>query len=232
MAEEAFHSVTLRDRWQETADLVGVCVDLAGTPLAASFQNPGQFVQVRTPAGQLGYFAIASRPGHERFEFLLKRGGDAADELIALPLGSRVEMSPASGPGYPIQHHLGKDLLLFAVGSGISPIRSLIWYLAAHRKDYAGVTLFYGARTPEDFPYQEELTAWEQAGMQVVRVVSRAQPDAQRYMHGYVQEALQQHPIEPSNTVAFVCGMPAMVEAVSQELAQRGVKADRIFQNY
>jgi hypothetical protein len=38
--------------------------------------------------------------------------------------------------------------------------------------------------------------------------------------------------VQPGKTVAFVCGMRAMVEAVSAELATLGVPAERVFQNF
>lgn len=233
MSDPVFYPVTLQKRWDEAQQLVGLRVELSGTPIARSFRNPGQFVQVRTPKGAIAYFAIASRPGEDDcFEFLVKTGGEVADELAQLPIGARFEMTEAQGQGYPIQTHQGKDILLFAVGSGISPIRSLIWYLAAHRADYAGVTLFFGARTPAHFAYQDELESWQQEGVQVVRVVSRADGSDDGYVQGYVQNAVQAHPLVPENSVAFVCGMRGMVEAVTAELARRGVPGDRIFQNF
>jgi NAD(P)H-flavin reductase len=233
MPDPTFYPVTLTRRWDEAQDLVGICVALTGTPIAPSFQAPGQYVQLRTPSGRIGYFAIASRPGEgDHFEFLIKAGGELPDELIGLELGAGFEMTPAIGRGYPIQHHRGKDILLFAVGSGISPIRSLIWYLAAHRDDYAGVTLFFGARTPRHFAYQDEVSSWQKEGVQVVRVVSRQDRSDAGYVHGYVQNAIKAHPLTPANTVAFVCGMKGMVEAVTEELAELGVPGDRIFQNF
>lgn len=234
MPDPVFHPVTLARRWDEAEELFGIQVDLAGTDLAGSFQNPGQYVQLRLPSGLVGFFAIASRPGTgDHFEFLVKSGGEIPDELLALPPGSRLELTAAMGQGYPIQHHRGKDVLLFAVGSGISPIRSLIWYLAAHRADYAGVTLFFGARTPKHFAYQDEVAAWQAEGVQVIRVVSREDDGTDAgYVHGYVQNAVKVHPIVPANTVAFVCGMKPMVEGVTTELAAIGVSGDRIFQNF
>lgn len=232
MAEPAFRTVTLKDRWREATDLYGLSIDLTGTDLAATFQNPGQYVQVRTPSGRIAYLAIASRPGQPTFELLLKTGGDATDELLALPNGAAFEMTEALGQGYPILPHTGKDLLLFAVGSGIAPIRSLLWFLAARRAEYQGVTLFFGARTPAHFAYQEELPAWQQAGIQVVRVISQPVGSDAGYVHGYVQNAIRAHPLKPEATVAFVCGMRDMVEGVSEELARLGVSRDCIFQNF
>jgi NAD(P)H-flavin reductase len=232
MPDPTFYPVSIARRWDEAQELVGLRVSLAGTPIASSFTNPGQYVQLRLPSGRIGFFAIASRPGETDFDFLVKTGGEIPDELLALADGAAVEMTAAMGHGYPIQHHRGKDILLFAVGSGISPIRSLIWYLAAHRQDYAGVTLFFGARTPKHFAYQDELTAWQAEGVHVVRVVSREDGTDAGYVHGYVQTAIQAHPLTPENTVAFVCGMKSMVEGVTGELARLGVSNDRIFQNF
>ncbi|HEY9721833.1 MAG TPA: hypothetical protein V6D47_07450 [Oscillatoriaceae cyanobacterium] len=231
MADAAFHPVTLVERWQETPELAGVCLSPQDPALAATFTTPGQYLEVRLPSGESGYFAIANQPGAARFELLVKRGTPLTDALLALPVGTRLDASGAQGAGYPVEEQHGKDVLLFAVGSGISPIRSLIGHLASHREDYAGVTLFIGARTPDDFAYAKELAAWERAGMQVVRVVSRVE-DGTGFVHGYVQEALRAHPIEPARTVAYVCGMPAMVAGVSAELTARGVGANVIFQNF
>lgn len=232
MADPAFQTVTLKDRWPEATDLFGLAIDLAGTDLAATFRHPGQYVQVRTPAGRIAYLAIASRPGEPHFELLLKSGAEATDELIALAPGATFEMTEALGQGYPLQPHSGKDVLLFAVGSGIAPIRSLLWYLAAHRDEYQGVTLFFGARTPAHFAYQDELDAWMQAGIQVVRVVSQPDGTTEGYVHGYVQNAVKLHPLKPAATVAFVCGMREMVEGVTRELTELGVSPDCIFQNF
>ncbi|MNT94912.1 hypothetical protein D3C72_2366860 [compost metagenome] len=68
--------------------------------------------------------------------------------------------------------------------------------------------------------------------MKVVRVVSREDGTDSGYVHGYVQNAVQAHPITPDNTVAFVCGMAPMVQGVTAELGALGVPADRIFQNF
>lgn len=232
MPDPAFFPVTLKRRWAEAQDLYGLEVDLTGTTIAWSFEAPGQYVQVRTPQGATAFLAISSKPGEPAFEFLVKAGGEAADQLLNLPEESRLEMTAAMGKGYPVQHHTGRDVLLFAVGSGISPIRSLIWYLAGRRAEYQGVTLFFGARTPAHFAYRDELAAWQQEGVEVVRVVSRPEASEGGFVRGYVQDAVAAHPIDPARTVAFVCGMKGMVEGVTEELAKLGVSRDRIFQNY
>ena len=139
-------------------------------------------------------------------------------------------MSAAQGRGYPLEGAEGRPVLLFAVGSGISPIRSLLWHLAGRREAFPEVVLFYGARTSEHLAYRGEFEAWQAEGIELVRVLSRAEdPGAVR---GYVQDALAAHPVEPAQATAFVCGMKPMVEAVVAELARRGMPATSVYQNF
>ena len=236
MSQPPLHPATLRCRWDEAVDLVGLTVDPDDPTVAASFAQPGQYVVVRPgpEGGPQGFFAIASRPGDAGIDLLVKGGsGEVPQALMALAPGDRVAMSAAQGRGFPIQGHAGKDVLLFAAGSGISPIRSLIWWLAAHRQEYAGVTLFQGGRTRAHLAYAKEVEAWRAEGIAVVRVLSQ-EPAAGHpgYADGYVQEALAAHPVDPANTVAFVCGMPGMVEGVKAALARHGVGAELVYQNY
>ncbi len=236
MSLQTLYPVTLRRRWAEAVDLVGLTFEPDDPGVAASFTRPGQYVAVRVgePDSPPALFALASRPGSPMLDLLVKGGpGDVVGALLALAPGDRVEMSLAQGRGFPVQDHAGKDVLLFAVGSGISPIRSLIWWLAAHRAEYAGVTLFQGGRTRAHLAYREEAEAWRAEGISVVRVLSQeeARGDA-GFAEGYVQEALAAHPVDPANTAAFVCGMPAMVEGVKAALARHGVGTEAVFLNY
>lgn len=226
----AFHPATLVASWPEAEQLHGLRI-AAPPAVLASYRVPGQYVQVRIGGGEPLFFAIASPPGGPELEFLVKHN-DMVTDLLALAPGASLEVSEAQGPGYPVEAHRGHDVLLFAVGSGISSIRSLIGYLAAHRAEYAGVTLFFGARTHAHVPYREEAARWEAAGIQVVRVLSRPDAPLEGFASGYVHEAVRLHPVQPGKTVAFVCGMRAMVEAVSAELATLGVPSERIFQNF
>lgn len=230
MAAPAFFPATLVERWDEAIDLVGLHVAVPDG-VRDSYLVPGQYVQVRVDGGQPAFLAIASAPGLAPLEFLIKPS-PAATALLALSPGADVEVTMAMGKGYPVEAHRGQDVLLFAAGSGISAIRSLIGYLSKHRADYAGVTLFFGARTRAHVPYDREVDAWQAAGIQVVRVLSQPAEDHPGFARGYVQEAVKSHPVQPGRTVAFVCGMSGMVDGVSAELARLGVPTERVFQNF
>jgi NAD(P)H-flavin reductase len=207
-------------------------VGLDGTPLAGLHALPGQYVKLSVGTLGEGFFAIASppSPGASMFDFLIKRGTPLADALGALNPGERVKLSTPSGKGFPLEKAQGRRLLLFATGSGISPIRSVIELLRARRKEFGPVTLYFGARTPEAFAYAEELDRWNASGIRVVRTVSQPGASGWQGLTGYVQAHLAEDPVEGG--VAFLCGQKAMVQAVTEALTQRGVAREDIHLNF
>ena len=181
------HPVPVADAWDETPTLRGVRLQLP-PPLAALHQRPGQVVKIQTPQGD-GYFALASAPGLEgQAELLVKRGGKVADAVVAAAVaGADLSTTPPFGRGFPLDQALGRDVLLFAAGSGIAPIRALVQALLRRREEVDRLALFYGQRRGDDFAYRGEHLAWERRGLRVVLCPSEAD-DAWQGVRGRVQE--------------------------------------------
>jgi NAD(P)H-flavin reductase len=225
------HAASVREVWDETPYLRGLRLEIdvpAGAP--STHRAPGQYVKLRA-GDQEGYFALANPPGSPA-ELLVKRGGAVGDALAGLGGGARIEVSDAQGRGYPVDESAGRDLLLFAAGSGITPIRAVIAHVAGLRTRYGHVTLFYGHRRPDEFAYRGELGAWTQANVDVVHVVS--QPDGSGWSGatGHVQDVLLSAHPSTERAVAFVCGMKPMVAAVTDALASLGLPKERVHLNY
>jgi NAD(P)H-flavin reductase len=205
-------------------------LDVKGTPIAGAHRLAGQYVKLSLEGKGEGYFAIASAPGDgHHFEFLIKRGSPLADALGASRAGDPVKMSAPSGKGFPLERARGRDLLLFATGSGISPIRSVIEEVRRERAAYGKVLLFFGARTPDAFAFDAELAEWERAGIEVVRTVSQP-PEGWTGRRGYVQAHLGNTDV--AGAVAFLVGQKPMVQAVTDELARRGMPRENVFLNF
>ena len=122
--------------------------------LALGYQKGGQFLQLKVAGGKPGFYAIASGPDPNNkgvVELLVKCSGETAEALCnaaegrrplslfrlfdclrplsKLLAGSEVEASNVMGKGFPVDKcppGQFPTLLIFATGSGISPIRSLI----------------------------------------------------------------------------------------------------------
>ncbi|XP_020251783.1 fruit protein pKIWI502-like [Asparagus officinalis] len=147
--------------------------------------------------------------------------------------GDLVEVGGVIGRGFEMERVRGLEtVLIFATGSAISPIRSLIesGFNASKRSD---VRLYYGARNLQRMAYQDRFKAWEATGVKVVPVLSR--PDALwRGERGYVQAAFSKakHIIDPLSTGAVLCGHRQMTEDVTSWLVADGVPVDKILKNY
>jgi NAD(P)H-flavin reductase len=229
-----YHPVPVADAWDETASLRAVRLQLP-PPLAERHDLPGQVVKVKAAPGE-GFFAIASAPARDgRIELLLKRGGKVADAAIAGAVpGVDLAVTAPFGRGFPLAEAIGKDVLLFAAGSGIAPIRALLQRLVARRDEVNRIALFYGQRRGAEFAYRAEHLAWERRGVRVVLCPS-AEDDAWEGVRGRVQEVartLDFGGARLADAVAYVCGMSTMVTDVRETLARAGVPPERVHVNF
>ncbi len=220
--------------WDETPHFRGIRV--ARPPaLAAAHVLPGQVVKIRTPAGE-GFFALASAPAQSgAADLLVKRGGRVADAIAAEALpGAALELTAPFGAGFPVREAEGRDVLLFAAGSAIGPIRALVQHLVRERDRVGRITLFYGQRRGDEFAYRAEYLDWERHGVRVILCPSGAD-DAWTGVRGRVQEVARSVAFggaPPQDVVAFVSGMTAMVDDVRRTLAAAGVPPGRVHANF
>jgi sulfhydrogenase subunit gamma (sulfur reductase) len=224
------HVVRVERSWDETPAFRGIAL-AAPAPVLAAHRAPGQYLRVGTGPELDGMFALASGPNAGSLELLLKRGARAADQLAAVPEGAELFVSAPMGQGYPVAEHGGRDVLLFAAGSGIAPIRSVVQAIQARRADYGKVRLYYGQRTGADFAYRAEHDAWRASGIDVHLCCSQADR-AWTGARGRVQDALIAGPPPLADAVAYLCGMKAMLESVTTILVELGLPRDRVFLNY
>jgi NAD(P)H-flavin reductase len=192
-------------------------------------------VKVRTSPGE-AFFALSSAPDPgATAELLVKRGGKVSDALVqAAAPGRTLELTRPFGAGFPLDEAEGLDVLLFAAGSGIAPIRALVQHLIVHRNRFGRVTLFYGQRHGAEFAYRAEHLGWERRGVRVVLCPS-AEDDAWQGLRGRVQEVARSLAFggaAPGDAVAYVSGMTAMVEDVRRTLGAAGVPPARVHANF
>lgn len=232
MVTDAFHAVPVVDCTAAGARQVVLRVDAKGA-VAAGHTTPGQYVKVTLPFDEVPRtYAIASAPGHDTIELLLKVPDERITQLLALGPGDKLAMSRPQGKGYPVDRVGGHHLWLFAVGSGIAPLRAVLDHLLPRRNDLLDIKLLYGVREAAELSFTQRFDAWAGHGIQVMPVVSRALPGSWNGRTGHVQEHVPKVLPDPARTLAFICGLPAMDRDVCAQLLQRGVGAEQVFRNW
>ncbi|HEX8492815.1 MAG TPA: hypothetical protein VF658_08250 [Pyrinomonadaceae bacterium] len=193
---------------------------------------PGQVAVLRAGSAGTSYFAFASAPDDTELEFLVKQGKGASGALFEMRAGDRVELMEIVGKGFPLHEEKGKDLVFVAMGTGVAPLRSALRHVLKHKQDYGQCVVLYGARTPDDFCYRDEIEEWEASGVELRQVISR--PDGHDWSGptGYVQSLLDHIVPDLPAPVALICGSREMIEQTRDRLQQIGFAPEAILTNY
>lgn len=192
---------------------------------------PGQVAVLRAGV-EKAYFAIASAPEDVELEFLVKRGYGAGGLIYEMQDGDSIELLEIVGHGFALDEQKGKDLVFVAMGTGVAPLRSALRHVSKHAREFGQLVVLYGARTPDDFCYGDEVEEWEDAGVELRRVISR--PDGHDWSGptGYVQSLLDHVLPDLSSPVALICGSREMIGQTRERLEQMGFAPEAILTNY
>lgn len=188
-------------------------------PEASSHSKAGQFIKLSVGEHEPAFLAIASAPGAPQMRFLVQVGSPLTQALSELQPGDSVQVSAPMGKGYDLSGLEDKTPLLFATGSGISAVRSVI-----ESRDWSGTgaRLYYGARSLARMPYQEQFSAWEARGVKVIPVLSREQGDWEGE-RGHIQDVYAQDPVDGAQAALVLCGVKGMCVAATELLVAQGM---------
>ncbi|MDQ6778605.1 MAG: MmoB/DmpM family protein [Actinomycetota bacterium] len=190
---------------------------------------PGQYVDLHVPGadGARRSFSLAGTPGVGCLELMIKRyPGGRFSGMLGDGVRPGTELS-FTGPYGALRLRPGaRPLLMVAAGSGMAPVLSVLRQLAAEGCERP-VRFFYGARAEADLFAVEEIEALGSrlADFRFVTVLSAR---AGRHVQDAVDECLAA--AEISEPDAYLCGPPAMVEAVEEMLVgKHKLDEQRIF---
>lgn len=196
-----------------------------------SFVTPGQYAVIRVPNAKEGFFAMSNAPMEADWSFLVKKETPLTNRLAEIKPGTTVEISSAQGKGFDMELCRGKNILLFAAGTGIAPLRSALLWMMKRRKNYLAITLFTGARNADEFAYAGEFSSWEKSGVEIVQTISNRKDSSWQGLFGHVQRHIAAT-LKSKNTVALICGMEKMIEETIRRLASLGLPQKNILTNY
>jgi NAD(P)H-flavin reductase len=206
--------------------------DLETSDKSTVLFKPGQVAILRVQEEDPAYFAFASSPADPELEILVKRTIGASLALFEMKDGDTVELLGVAGNGFDLDAQAGRDLVFVAMGTGVAPLRSALRCVMNRRERFGQLVVLYGARTPDEFCYRDEVDEWEEAGVELRRVISR--PDGHDWSGrtGYVQSLLDHVLPDLQAPVALVCGSREMIAQTGDRLQQMGFAAEDVLTNY
>ena len=193
----------------------------------------GQFAMLSVPhAGEIP-IGIASSPLDKGYlEFTVKRypAGVVTDALHDLAEGDRIGVRGPLGNGFPMKELKEKNLVIIGGGFAFTTLRATIWYLLdpSVRPAYNAITILYGARSPGELLYKEELTAWQERGDVTTHITADRGDASWKGHEGLVPVVLKEIAPNPENAVSIVCGPPVMLKFTIQSLLELGFTPETI----
>jgi 3-ketosteroid 9alpha-monooxygenase subunit B len=225
MATESFVLKVL-DVVEETSDAHSIVFEVPDEIADRFVYTPGQFLTVAVPSDQTGLaarcYSLSSAPHSGRHQITVKRTAEGyASNWICdnLREGDTLRVLPPSGIFTP--RDVESDLLLFAGGSGITPVMSIT--RTALEKGHGKVVLFYANRDEKSVIFSQEITALSQQYGDRFVVVHWLES-----VQGLpTKEQLQAFAAYFSSYTAFVCGPAPFMKAVVESLKELGFPRDR-----
>ncbi len=186
--------------------------------------RPGQF-------GMLWVFGVGELPISisgdpaqvDRLEVTVRSVGQATHALVSRSVGDGIGVRGPLGVGWPLEAARGRDVVVVAGGIGLAPLRPVILEVLEHRDDYGRLVVLDGARSPRDLLDRKELAAWSrQRDTQVLITVDYGGIGWRGHV-GVVTTLFKYARLQPSRSVAMVCGPEVMMRFVFRELEAQGL---------
>ena len=197
--------------------------------------EPGQFVEVSVFGVGEAPISISSPPsGDNRFELVIRKVGNLTNRMHSMKEGEKLGIRGPLGKGFRVEDLEGKDLLFVAGGIGIVPLRSLIKHVLSkdNRPRFGKIYILYGARTPKDMLFMDEMEKWKEVDDVEIRLSVDTCPEGMKWNHsvGVVTTLFNEIEIQnPKETVSLVVGPPVMYKFVIKCLEDAGIKDTNIF---
>jgi sulfite reductase subunit B len=193
--------------------------------------QPGQFAQVSLFGFGEAPISICSSPTEKRyFDLTVRRisEGTVTNALHRLEPGDVLGIRGPFGTSFPLDKMHGNNILIVAGGLGIVPLRSLINYILAKRKDFGDVQILLGCRTPKDMLFGDEVADWQRrTDIKFHCTVDRADPDWKGNI-GLITSLIPGVTLTPKQTYAVVVGPPIMYKYVIVELLKKEIPERQI----
>jgi benzoate/toluate 1,2-dioxygenase reductase subunit len=187
---------------------------------------PGQYVNIKVPeTSQSRSYSFASRPNAHQARFLMRDipGGVMTSFITGRSaVGAEVDIAGPVGSFY--LRALDRPVLMLAGGTGLAPFLSMLAYIGTDAAGTHPIHLVYGVTRDEDLVEVDKLQDFAERIPGFTFTTCVAAAESTHPKTGFVTAHITPVHLNDGNVDVYLCGPPAMVEAVRAAFAADGVK--------
>lgn len=192
--------------------------------------QPGQFFEVSIPKYGEAPISI-SGIGDGTVDLTIRRVGRVTNEVFERYKGEKLMLRGPYGVGFDTSLYRGRELVIVAGGTGVSPVRPVVEHYYHHPQELKRLTFIAGFRSPQDILFRNDYPRWEDR-MNVILTVDNNYGD-EAFCSGMCTTYIPDIKIGDLNTcAAIVVGPPAMMRFSTKALIDLGIKENNIWVSY
>ena len=234
--------LTVKEIIHETDDAVSIILNKGGLFNKIKYKA-GQFLTVKIPIKdkiEKRAYSFSSNPFTDKFLRItvkkVKEGLVSNYICNTLKVGQKIEIEKPAGsffvePQKNVQH----NYILFAGGSGITPIYSII-KTVLEKEPLSTILLFYANRNEQSIIFKKALENTEEqyaTRFKTVHILEKKMTDKSNYYQDLlndelITEILAAHKLDYSDGKYMMCGPQGFMDKAKDILADHGISRDKI----
>ncbi|MDY3005543.1 anaerobic sulfite reductase subunit AsrB [Anaerococcus porci] len=194
--------------------------------------KPGQFLQVSL--AKIGEAPISvSGMGDGFVEMTIRNVGEVTSKLFKSKAGDYIFLRGPYGNGWPLSELKGKNVVVIAGGTGVSPVRGLIEYIRDNPDEFGSLYLILGFKNHESVLFKDDLEKWRKSE-KINTIYSLDNEEIEGFRKGMVTAFIPELPFDSfdGNYSVVMVGPPIMMRFTSLGLLKEGVLEDKIWTSF
>lgn len=189
--------------------------------------KPGQFFEVSIP--KFGEAPISvSGITENSVDLTIRKVGHVTNEIFNNGVGKNLLMRGPYGNGFDIEKYKGKELIVIAGGTGVSPVRGVIDYFAKNINEVVSLTVIAGFKSTKDVLFKDDFKVWEKTSNIILTIDKEEEGYTGKV--GLVTSHVPTLEVKDINNVeAIVVGPPIMMKFGTKALIDFGLAEEKIW---
>lgn len=239
-----FHPLKVADIRKETADSVSIAFEIPSAFKNEYQYTQGQYVTIKMNINgeeiRRSYSLCSSPIDDQDFRIAAKKVKDGRMSVTLnenVKVGDILDVMTPMGNFYNITSSTNKNIVLFAGGSGITPMLSIIKTLLKN-DDSCNITLFYGNQNEDSIIFKQELESLTNNNrFKLFSILDQAPNNYPALYTGLITKEkvlslIENHVGLNLDNEFFICGPTPMMKNIEESLLSLQIPKEKIHLEY